>query len=255
MDNPFGGTPEWAVDKKDLQVFRQVRTEEPRIIAMEFSRDVAKIPQFVASDSVLEYGLDLIRRVMLRSPRLLSVGPVSITVRGAGLEGVIPYRRVDAYYPETVRNGQGRPETQVVTQTDVLAYEGGHWKTIYPGLNSSENVVSRFLQLWKDNRRDLLARFLAPDAPLYLKNGARWRLAYELGNLPSLAKVDGMVVRPNSDENRTGGPPIDRCDVELKMGDERGLMSSGLYTFEVSKVTRFGQPYARISAIRYFAGK
>jgi hypothetical protein len=222
---------------------------------MECGRDVEKLPLLVTPESVQEFGLATIRKTLSRGPHMVAMTPVTITLLDSGVEGSVPYRKVRAYYARTIQAPGGKAKTEVAAQTDVLAYEGGHWRTTFPLTPSSEDMITRFAEFWKEGKTDVAARFLAHDAKLDLGDGSESRLADALAKLARVGKVVSIRANWDAEEQDPGPVKGEHYDVELGLDGTGETLPSGSYRFEVIDEMHFGKPYPRIRSIRRLVSK
>ncbi len=130
-------------------------------------------------------------------------------------------------------NEKGEPVTMEGRKGFFFVKEHGEWKLLV--FANPDDLVARFLELWRDKNTDTMGRLLAPDAAFNL--GAGKDLSW-----PEVSKKLPIPVK----EEAAGDIYWGRC-ARLGFGDGSGC-KSGVYEF---KTTR-DQP-TRITSVRYMS--
>lgn len=242
IDNPFGGTPEWAIDEKMLPTYRAILSVITGIKTMAFKHNPELIRMLASDDSLLEYGEARLIAVLSEHPVGEALGPINVTLGPIKTCGNIPFMNVHVSYLARVKGPDGKEKYRIFKGTEPLVNEQGHWKTPLARAHSGEEVIGRFLDLWRKGDREVASRFLLKDATIDKGSGIPVNLPIALPKLPVPIRVGGLHI------DFSGGKSNGHA-VNIQFPKDADL-SSGDYFIETKTVIRFDLAYSRIKAIR-----
>lgn len=256
----FLGTPEWAVAVENRAMRNEILNRLKEFETIEMSGNVSKMQIFMnahfSSDALVEYGAkDLVylpgNKGRVLSPTGIDMGPV---MHVDGVEIV----EVDLWRIEGLTLGAqtrkmlggklpGEYDKELVTSRRtgyVFIKQDGQWKYLMQHPRRPDEVLARFLDLWKDGKPEMMSRLLISDADVMMAKGDKrpWNdVKSSLPKLLSFTKADGPLKSGRDERAFT---------VKLTLAGTADW-PSGSYEFHIKPSLRYGLPCNRISEIRY----